>query len=94
MGGCGLWTTLIQVALQILGLVKNSKITVVSDGQQAVDEIHRQGGAGSFDMVFTDLQMPHKVPNNVSAWFVRLENMPGLPYDTCICEACATMSCL
>ena len=54
--------------------MENSKITVVSDGQQAVDEIHRQGGPDSFDMIFTDLQMPHKVPNNVVAWFVSLEH--------------------
>ena len=32
------------------------------DGQQAVDEIHRQGGPDAFEVILTDLQMPHKVP--------------------------------
>lgn len=50
------------MALRIVSLVCNSKVMAVQDGQQAVDEIHRQGGADAFDIIPTDLQMPHKVP--------------------------------
>ena len=56
--------TLVQVALRILNSVGVSKVTVAQDGQQAVDEIRRKGGADAFAIVLTDLQMPCKVLDN------------------------------
>ena len=46
----------------------------LKDGQQAIDEIHHQGGADAFDIVLTDLQMPHKVPPT-AAWLLPLEHL-------------------
>ena len=53
--------TLVQVALRILYSVGVSKVTVAQDGQQAVDEIRRKGGADAFDIILTNLQMSRKV---------------------------------
>ena len=49
------------MAIRILKSTCYSIVTTVWDGQQAVNEIHRQGGAKAFDVILTDLQMPHKV---------------------------------
>ena len=51
-----------QVALGILKRTGYSEVTTVEDGQQAMDELHRRGGADAFDVILTDLHMPHKVP--------------------------------
>ena len=67
-------TTLVQMALRILNLRGHSKVTVVREGQQAVDEIHRQGGPDAFDIILTDLQMPHKVPL-LADWLLPLGHM-------------------
>lgn len=50
-----------QVALGILKRTGYSEVTTVVDGQQAMDELHRRGGADAFDVILTDLHMPHKV---------------------------------
>lgn len=50
-----------QVALGILKRTGYSEVTTVVDGQQAMDELHRRGGADAFDIILTDLHMPHKV---------------------------------
>ena len=52
-----------QVALGILNRTGYSEVTTVVDGQQAMDELHRRGGADAFDIILTDLHMPHKVPS-------------------------------
>ena len=51
----------LQVALGILKRTGYSEVTTVVDGQQAMDELHRRGGADAFDIILTDLHMPHKV---------------------------------
>ena len=51
----------LQVALGILERTGYSEVTTVVDGQQAVDKLHRRGGADAFDIILTDLHMPHKV---------------------------------
>ena len=51
----------VQVALGILKRSGYSEVTTVVDGQQAMDELHRRGGADAFDIILTDLHMPHKV---------------------------------
>ena len=50
-----------QVAIRLTKLVYYSNVTSVKDGQQAIDEIHRQAGPDAFDVILTDQQMPHKV---------------------------------
>ena len=49
------------MALGILRRIGYSKVTTVVDGQQAMVELHRRGGADAFDIILTDLHMPHKV---------------------------------
>ena len=49
------------MALGILKRTGYSEVTTVLDGQQAMDELHRRGGADAFDIILTDLHMPHKV---------------------------------
>ena len=49
------------MALGILKRTGYSEVTTVVDGQQAMDELHRRGGADAFDIILTDLHMPHKV---------------------------------
>ncbi len=51
----------VQVALQVLKLAGYSQVTTMMDGQQALDEIHRCGGANAFNIILTDLHMPQKV---------------------------------
>ena len=51
----------VQVALGILKRTGYSEVTTVVDGRQAMDELHRRGGADAFDIILTDLHMPHKV---------------------------------
>lgn len=45
-----------------------SEVTTVVDGQQAMDELHRRGGADAFDIILTDLHMPHKVRRTSMRW--------------------------
>lgn len=56
-----LWNVCVQVALGILKRTGYSEVTTVVDGRQAMDELHRRGGADAFDIILTDLHMPHKV---------------------------------
>ncbi len=37
------------------------QLVTVADGQQALEEIERRGGADAFDIILTDLHMPFKV---------------------------------
>ena len=60
----------------------HSKVTLARDGQQAVDEVQAQGGAGAFDIILTDLQMPHKVPNScclVSSFLIHVRGCLKIP---------------
>ena len=50
-----------QVALGILKRTGYSQVTTVMDGQLAMDELQRRGGADAFDIILTDLHMPRKV---------------------------------
>lgn len=61
MWACADMTAVMQVALGILKRTGYSEVTTVVDGQQAMDELHRRGGADAFDIILTDLHMPHKV---------------------------------
>ena len=64
------------------------------DGQQAIDKIHRQGGADAFDIILSDLQMPHKVPPT-AVELLPLEHLQELPYDTStFAKFVAAASCL
>lgn len=57
--------------MDLLGI---SRVMAFKDGQQAIDEIHRQGGSDAFDIILADLQMPRKVPP-ISAWLLPCERM-------------------
>ena len=65
-----------QVALGILKRTGYSEVTTVVDGQQAMDELHRRGGADAFDIILTDLHMPHKV--SLSTCAVQASCMGGI----------------
>ena len=56
-----------QVALGILKRLGYTNIVTAMDGQQAMDKIEQAGGADAFDVVLTDLHMPHKVGIKQSA---------------------------
>ena len=62
------------MALRVLDLLGIGRVMALKDGQQAIDEIHRQGGADAFDIIITDLQMPHKVPPT-AAWLLPYERI-------------------
>ena len=49
------------MALSILKRTGYTQVTTVVDGQQAMDELQRRGGADAFDIILTDLHMPRKV---------------------------------
>ena len=78
--------------MDLLGI---SRVMALKDGQQAIDEFHRQGGADAFDIILSDLQMPYKVPST-AAWLLPLEHLQELPYDTSMFAKCfaATFSLL
>ena len=55
------------MALGILKRLGYTNIVTAMDGQQAMDKIEQAGGADAFDVVLTDLHMPHKVGIKQSA---------------------------